>query len=103
MSYTKQTWQTGDTVTAERLNHMEDGIAGEGALIIDFDNIAGYTYEQIHAVLTDGGTVYGTGYGYEYDAVISLRYIELSSEYIVSFASGHEATADAADIPLSWD
>lgn len=26
MSYTKQTWATGDTITAEKLNHMEDGI-----------------------------------------------------------------------------
>lgn len=26
MSYTKQTWQTGDTITAEKLNHIEDGI-----------------------------------------------------------------------------
>ena len=27
MSYTKQTWQTGDIITAEKLNHMEDGIS----------------------------------------------------------------------------
>ena len=26
MSYEKQTWVTGDTVTAAKLNHMEDGI-----------------------------------------------------------------------------
>lgn len=26
MSYTKQTWQTGDKITADKLNHMEDGI-----------------------------------------------------------------------------
>jgi len=26
MSYTPTTWQTGDTITAEKLNHMEDGI-----------------------------------------------------------------------------
>ena len=26
MAYEKQTWQTGDTITAEKLNHMEDGI-----------------------------------------------------------------------------
>lgn len=30
MSYTKQTWATGDIITAEKLNHMEDGIAGGG-------------------------------------------------------------------------
>lgn len=28
MSYEKQTWATGDVITAEKLNHMEDGIAG---------------------------------------------------------------------------
>ena len=26
MSYTKQTWHTGDTITDTKLNHMEDGI-----------------------------------------------------------------------------
>ena len=28
MSYEKQTWQTGDIIAADKLNHMEDGIAG---------------------------------------------------------------------------
>ena len=28
MSYEKQTWATGDVITANKLNHMEDGIAG---------------------------------------------------------------------------
>ena len=27
MSYVKNTWATGDTITAEKLNAMEDGIA----------------------------------------------------------------------------
>ena len=36
MAYTKQTWQTGEVITAEKLNHIEDGIAeGNGAEIID--------------------------------------------------------------------
>lgn len=26
MAYEKQTWKTGDVITAEKLNHMEDGI-----------------------------------------------------------------------------
>lgn len=26
MAYTKQTWQTGEVITAEKLNHMENGI-----------------------------------------------------------------------------
>ena len=31
MSYEKQTWQNGDIITAEKLNHMEDGIGESGA------------------------------------------------------------------------
>ena len=28
MAYVKNTWTTGDTITADKLNHMEDGIFG---------------------------------------------------------------------------
>lgn len=34
MSYDKNTWETGDTITAQKLNHMEDGIAGGGGVLI---------------------------------------------------------------------
>lgn len=27
MAYTKQTWETGDIITKEKLNHIEEGIA----------------------------------------------------------------------------
>ena len=30
MSYEKQTWETGEVITAEKLNHIEDGIAEGG-------------------------------------------------------------------------
>lgn len=47
MSYTKQTWTTGDTVTATKLNHMEDGIAGAGGfdaeIMVGDDGEGGYT------------------------------------------------------------
>ena len=32
MAYTKQTWATGDTITAAKLNHMEDGIEGASSV-----------------------------------------------------------------------
>ena len=35
MSYEKQTWTTGDTITAEKLNHMEDGIENNGTLVVN--------------------------------------------------------------------
>lgn len=39
MAYEKQTWTTGDVITQEKLNHMEDGIASTGnELLIRFVN-----------------------------------------------------------------
>ena len=34
MSYTKQTWTNGDTITAAKLNHIEDGIASSSNVVI---------------------------------------------------------------------
>ena len=51
MSYEKNEWQTGDTITATKLNHMEDGIADGGALIVHLDETEGAldkTWQQIH-------------------------------------------------------
>lgn len=48
MAYEKQTWATGDTITAEKLNHMEDGIgAGGGSFVITFtENNESYTADK---------------------------------------------------------
>lgn len=35
MAYEKQTWTTGEVITQEKLNHMEDGIANAGGGIIE--------------------------------------------------------------------
>lgn len=49
MSYSKTTWQTGDTVTAELLNHMEDGIAaGESVYVV-----TGTRYQSSHDFTID--------------------------------------------------
>lgn len=34
MAYEKTNWQTGDTVTAEKLNHAEQGIADAGQVMV---------------------------------------------------------------------
>ena len=52
MSYEKQTWQTGDTVTSAKLNHMEDGIAsagGGGVLVAtDTDGALNKTWQEMY-------------------------------------------------------
>ena len=38
MSYTKQTWNNGDIITAEKLNHIEDGISVNNITVFDLIN-----------------------------------------------------------------
>ena len=63
MSYDKNTWQTGDVITANKLNHIEDGIAGAGGggasnLYITLSSIDGSmdkTWQEIWDTMTGGG------------------------------------------------
>lgn len=63
MSYEKQTWEDGQIITADKLNHMEDGIADSGSadFIITFsgnsydgDGAADKTWAEIVEAYTSG-------------------------------------------------
>ena len=43
MSYEKQTWANGDVITAEKLNHVEDGVQNNDPFII---NVSGSLINQ---------------------------------------------------------
>ena len=63
MSYTKQTWVTGDIITANKMNHMEDGIAGAGGatpLIVQYGEIVGST-QYLDTTFGDIMTAYEAG------------------------------------------
>lgn len=49
MSYIKQTWTRGDTITADKLNHMEDGIANNGSFLIVNDEY----HEELDGTVLD--------------------------------------------------
>ena len=64
MSYTKQTWNTGDVITAQKLNHMEDGIESVGGLFVVHitqndggEYVADKTYAEIEAVYDSANDV----------------------------------------------
>ena len=63
MSYTPTNWQTGDTITAEKLNNMESGIEGNSVFLITvalnelYANVADKTYSEIQAAYQSGKTL----------------------------------------------
>lgn len=65
MAYEKQTWQTVDTITADKLNHMEDGINNSSqppekyAYDIMKDNL---TPELVEQYLSEGKFLFYTYY-----------------------------------------
>lgn len=75
MSYEKQTWTTGEVITQEKLNHMEDGIAeangkstSANILIVTFTTVTidgsrtsycDKTYEEILNAINNGDIVIG--------------------------------------------
>jgi len=77
MAYTKQNWECGDLITADKMNHIEDGIeeasSGGGALVVTMTprnataeecSDGGHVYEfshswqQMHDVIATGGQVW---------------------------------------------
>ena len=61
MAYEKQTWVTGEVITKEKLNHMEDGIADSGGVIVaeeDSDAQLDKTWQEICDALSEKKQVY---------------------------------------------
>ena len=65
MSYEKHTWETGETITAEKMNNLEDGVASfsSGIMIINaiaakngssYIVTADKTYEDVMAAYNEG-------------------------------------------------
>ena len=52
MAYEKQTWTCGDTITADKMNHMEEGIANAGSSALEVsvgsNNTLDKTWQEIY-------------------------------------------------------
>lgn len=64
--YTKQTWADGDIITADKINHMEDGIeSANKGLVVKFDGnpddgiTSDASYSTIMNALANGANVIG--------------------------------------------
>lgn len=109
MSYSPTTWETGDTITAAKLNNMEQGIANaSGTLLVsvetaqDGHNLAlDKTWTEIHtAILSNGVTIikHETGEGYDSITILKLTNVDNDSEVGYMIVADDEefisATAD---------
>lgn len=106
MAYTKTTWATGDTITADKLNHAEQGIydANAGALIIATYSLETYTtslnkkYGEIVAMFESGicpVIKYSEDGEDSYYPVIKVGYSASDEKYRVM--DGDEASYFATD------
>lgn len=121
MAYEKTNWQTGDTVTAEKLNHAEQGIADNSAevyvgTIVDGNTQFDLTYNQAKAALQAGKDIrlYSSSYlhdnpntpVYSLDPVTAAIIIAVGDEtptyyYTVHTASNMDYYSADPDDPLS--
>ena len=75
--YEKQTWVTGEVITKEKLNHMEDGIANSGgsAFIVNLNSetqTLDKTWNEIKAAFTNGQPSYVVSKVGEVDAMYPI-------------------------------
>lgn len=85
MAYTPNTWATGDTITAQKLNNMEQGIANAGGMVVPTFTDTGeqqfscdITFAAVNAAVKAGrcfyaflsDTVYTLSEYYEDDTVV---------------------------------
>lgn len=84
MAYEKQTWECGETITAEKLNHIEDGIADAssgGVLVVGID----------HDIVNEGivvGAVYDKTWKEVNDALVNGLYVVVVNGLWASLSDG---------------
>ena len=71
MAYTKQTWNNGDVISADKLNHIEDGVANGAKILQVTATTSGVTttldktWEEINSFIHNGGLVFVVNYNSE--------------------------------------
>ena len=119
MAYNKTTWKNGDTITAEKLNNLEEGVAGAsstggGVFIVEVEKSSppvgntgsiytlNKTWKEIYDALFEGGRIvicHESKDDITTDSIISSITIDDSNEsYSVAFSQavfGQELTTDS--------
>lgn len=112
MAYQKQTWRCGEVVTADKLNHMEDGIAncgGGSTLRVNIANIDptegkityDKTWQEVHDALESGMDV-TYQHPHSYPSGIYLRIFDTLSIPVGSkyFVLSEMFESEGSDTPM---
>lgn len=111
MAYTPTTCVTGDTITAVKLNNMEQGIANAGALVVTITSAQDEinlkldkTWQEIHDAVLSGGVSCvrrDVDEGFEYISINVLQNVdyEMGVGYMVVVADEVYIATTANDYP----
>ena len=105
MAYTKNTWANGDVITADKLNHLENGVeaADTGGGLTDDIRAALIQLAAKVAYIDDDGAEY---YGDLYDALYAVQSIYLNTNSIlintIGGTSQLTATTSPSGATVSW-
>lgn len=117
MSYEKTTWQTGDIITEQKLNKMEQGIADattkqyvDDQRLIITENLnqdlltLSYTWQEIHDAFIAGKTCVITGIDSYGSAVLvsGVFYQDWVSERKYRIITGKQTASFSAESPDSY-
>ena len=102
MSYTPTEWKTGDIVSSQRLNKLEEGAkdAYEVMVINDNDGALDKTWQEIYDAMAQGKlcvirTDFGTPEGGIFNGAVNNVVLE-SGEYLVKVGSNMPYSASSA-------
>ena len=99
MSYEPKTWECGDTITAEALNHLEQGVANAGGggtepLILTYDYEAhhlGATFGEIKDAVLAGTPVF---FKYSPSETYDIYSLDVFSNFNISGDNEYGYSAD---------
>lgn len=104
MAYEKHTWETGETITAEKLNNLEDGVSGSGGILCVREQDDGAyivldkTFNEISTHLQSGGIAF-TLRGSQNNITVKLIQIVTDQGYKVQTSDYSFYAMSADDYP----
>lgn len=106
MGYEKTTWETGDVITAEKLNNLEVGVVNSGTPVLQLEPVenvgmvVNITYAELETALQSGGmplirTIEGDGESvsqtiYDTISTVTMSHSENDGYQVVVVANGSE-------------